>query len=798
MGSSTAAMIPGHSIGRRALLCLCFALLYVLLGSPSVIVVSQLGFTVWFPAVGLVLSLFLGLSPWYMPLAALCDVLVGTLIYHQPLRSWSETLATVGSASSYALAAYVLRGPLRIDLGLRHRSDVLRYVSVTLSAAVLSTGLGVAALAADKTIAWNQYWSSAAGWYAGDATGLLGFAPFLLIYVLPVVRRWLSDADMGLHQAIGSRTRTRKSRSELIEFAAQLLSIPATLWFVFAGPLASRELYYLAYLPIIWIAMRQGIRRVVTALVLFNFGIAFTLRFFPVTLEVVTKVGFLMLAVSAIGLIVGSTVTERHRIGRQLNERTMYLDSLIQNTPLGIVVYDGNGRVQLCNDAFEALFLYSREELIGNDIDSLVVPPDRMEESRQFVSLLASGQRVQASIQRKRKDGALVDLELYAAPLILDGEVRGALAIYADSTERMQAALKLKDHAEALKRSVAELQERTAQATLLNEMGGLLQSCEGSTEAIAVVTEFGARLFPSATLGALFVFKSSRNVLEVEGKWGTTESSTHLFPPDSCWGLRRGQPHWSGFDGKIVCGHIKGGLFLDLCVPMMARGETLGILHLRYDRDPSIGAAVSLDTWQQSQKLLAVSVATQTALSLASLRLRESLRDQSIRDPLTGLFNRRYLDESLERELPNAIRKGRSLGIIMLDVDRFKKFNDMFGHDAGDTVLRELGDYLAKFIRRGDIACRYGGEEFTLVLPESSLEDTRRRAEELRTSFQQLSLKHRDIVLGKVTLSLGVAAAPNHGKNPAQLLAAADAALLRAKAAGRDRVLIAEGSSPSS
>ena len=128
----------------------------------------------------------------------------------------------------------------------------------------------------------------------------------------------------------------------------------------------------------------------------------------------------------------------------------------------------------------------------------------------------------------------------------------------------------------------------------------------------------------------------------------------------------------------------------------------------------------------------------------------------------------------------------------MLVVDRFKKFNDIFGHDAGDTVLKELGDYLAKFIRRGDLACRYGGEEFTLILPECTLEDTRRRAEELRISFQQISIKHRDIVLGKVTLSLGVAALPDHGTTPAELLAAADGALLRAKEEGRDRALIAE------
>jgi diguanylate cyclase (GGDEF)-like protein len=264
-----------------------------------------------------------------------------------------------------------------------------------------------------------------------------------------------------------------------------------------------------------------------------------------------------------------------------------------------------------------------------------------------------------------------------------------------------------------------------------------------------------------------------------------------VFSPNDCWALRRGRLHHSGSDeGAVRCSHFDADSRLpSLCTPLMAHGETLGILCLVTEPNGHMGAPASIS---EINVQLAVSVAEQAALSFANLKLREKLRYQSIRDPLTGLFNRRYLDESLERELPNAIRKNRSLGVIMLDVDRFKKFNDLFGHDAGDTVLRELGDYLAKFIRRGDLACRYGGEEFTLILPESSVEDTRRRAEELRTSFQQLSIKHRDIVLGKVTLSLGVAALPDHGTTAVELLAAADGALLRAKEEGRDRVLIAE------
>jgi GGDEF domain-containing protein len=137
----------------------------------------------------------------------------------------------------------------------------------------------------------------------------------------------------------------------------------------------------------------------------------------------------------------------------------------------------------------------------------------------------------------------------------------------------------------------------------------------------------------------------------------------------------------------------------------MAHGETLGIFCLVTEPSGVAGPPASISEFNVQ---LAVSVAEHAALSFANLKLREKLRYQSIRDPLTGLFNRRYLDESLERELANAIRKKRSLGVVMLDVDRFKRFNDTFGHDAGDTVLRELGDYLTKFVRRGDLACRYG------------------------------------------------------------------------------------------
>ena len=187
-----------------------------------------------------------------------------------------------------------------------------------------------------------------------------------------------------------------------------------------------------------------------------------------------------------------------------------------------------------------------------------------------------------------------------------------------------------------------------------------------------------------------------------------------------------------------------------------------------------------------------MTVGDHISLALANIRLRETLRHQVVHDVLTGLFNRRYLEETLEREIHRVRRKGASLGIIMLDLDRFKHFNDTFGHDAGDNLLRSLGKTLASCVRREDVACRYGGEEFILILPEASLEIVRQRAEEIRREFPKVPVLHRGQVMESVTVSLGVAMFPTHGATGQDVLRAADDAMYRAKAQGRNRVVTAK------
>jgi diguanylate cyclase (GGDEF)-like protein len=221
-------------------------------------------------------------------------------------------------------------------------------------------------------------------------------------------------------------------------------------------------------------------------------------------------------------------------------------------------------------------------------------------------------------------------------------------------------------------------------------------------------------------------------------------------------------------------------------VPLSAAGERLGILHLQ--SAPGVEARAFGEVQMQSAHLAADSL----ALAWANVRLRESLREQAVRDPLTGLYNRRHMQASLERELRRAERNKKPIGIMMLDIDHFKEVNDKHGHDAGDAVLRELGRFLKEHTRGGDIACRLGGEEFVIILPEANLEQTAGRAEQHRRGFSAMRIDCNGRRIETPTLSIGIAAYPNHGTATGDLLRAADAALYLAKERGRNRVAVAE------
>ena len=787
-GSKTLFVNSRRLILRHVLVSLAFAVTYLLFNLPDVVFFSRIGFVAWYPAVGLIMAFTLGLSPWYAVLACFCDAAAGRVIYGQPVTSFSNTVDAVGIALCYGTAASVLRGRLKIDLGLRRRGDVVRYVFVSSTAAAGATVIGVACLIADHGITWREYKQSAIGWFLGDTVGLVGIAPFLLIHVFPYVRKWLGPKSDHLSSDRAHPTRTTSTLAALAEACAQVLTILAVLWVMFGTKDGRYDHFYLCFIPIIWIAMRQGVRRVVTGLLAINFGIVVAMHLFPPTAALFAKVALLMLVMSAVGLIVGSEVSERHRLAIDLNEQTTYLDSLIQNSPLGIVVLDPHGQVELTNPAFERLFQYKRHELGSIDIGSMMMPGDDATDSEQLVSQVFAGATLRRTVRQRRRDGEMLDLALHGVPLLLSGEVRGAYLICEDISQQIKASEAQREHAESLNRLVGELELRTMQITVLNEMARLLECSATVEEASAVVAKLMQRLFPGASSGALYLFKSSRDLVEAAIRWGKIDTLAPTFPQETCWSLRLGQPHWSDPpEGSLSCQHLTESSTMEsLCVPLVAQGSTIGVLHIGFQIAPT-----RAEPFRDSDQRLAISAASQIALSLASLQLRETLREQAIRDPLTRLFNRRFLEESFVRELELASRKRQTIAVLLLDLDHFKRFNDSFGHEAGDVVLQALADLFRAFFRATDICCRYGGEEFAIILPESSSVDAGIRAEALRLEVKRIRLQYKKQSLGEITLSAGVAAFPEHGSTSVDLLRIADHCLYESKSRGRDLVTVA-------
>jgi diguanylate cyclase (GGDEF)-like protein len=359
----------------------------------------------------------------------------------------------------------------------------------------------------------------------------------------------------------------------------------------------------------------------------------------------------------------------------------------------------------------------------------------------------------------------------------------GTFGISRDITASKRAEKALESSNAKLSGWVDQLEARNWESVLLAEMGELLQTCVSEGEAEKILCQFAHDLCPGLS-GALSMIKASRNSVEVTAVWGDSTVSTAVFSPEDCWALRRGRPHGSGnSNGRVQCAHLSQsftGSFL--CVPMMAHGETLGALHLFQLNGLQLN---------ESELRLAAVIAERMGLAVANLRLREALKAQSIRDPLTGLFNRRYMEESIERELYRADREGITIGVIMLDLDHFKEFNDNFGHGGGDAILKEFSELVLVRTRKEDIACRYGGEEFLIVLPGATLEDTHQRAEGLLEETRKISVMLLGRELGPVSASMGVAAYPLHGDTVASLMRSADEALYQAKKQGRDRVVSA-------
>jgi len=326
-----------------------------------------------------------------------------------------------------------------------------------------------------------------------------------------------------------------------------------------------------------------------------------------------------------------------------------------------------------------------------------------------------------------------------------------------------------------LQSQVDELEQRSQDIEMLSEMSELLQISTAIDEACSVLPAFGSRLFPDIH-GAVFITRGTAGLVESIASWGGEPPVTD-FATTECWALRRAQAH-AVTAGGIRCPHTHSMIGATLCVPMLALGEVIGVVTLNVSDSVTIPPAT---------EQFAKTFADQIAFALANLRLQETLRTRAVRDALTGLYNRRYMEEVIGHELLRAVRQQRQVGVLMVDVDHFKRFNDTFGHLGGDALLQQFARLMQKVVREEDVVCRYGGEEFMVVVPDAGHDLLRMRAQTLVEAARELRVHLDGEELGCITVSAGFALS-GPGTTVASLLSAADRALYSAKTSGRDRV----------
>ena len=355
-----------------------------------------------------------------------------------------------------------------------------------------------------------------------------------------------------------------------------------------------------------------------------------------------------------------------------------------------------------------------------------------------------------------------------------NGRSLGLVGTGRDITKRMRAL-------EALERNNADL-------TALNEMGKRLQLCSSEEETYVVIRDISEGLFPHGG-GCLRLYDAEKNTLNTSYSWGVIQECAGGRDALKCNAFLDRRMSVGSDDKELSrCKEAKSDKdFLRLCAPLRIRDKVLGVLHLSLNEEKGV-----VDELTRSKRVIIRRMAEYYALYLANLRLRESLHQEAIHDQLTGLYNRRYMEASLGREAMRIRRQNSVLGMIMLDIDHFKKVNDTLGHEGGDVVLASLGKFLRQHVRGDDIACRYGGEEFMVLMPTPHPESVVARANELWSGIGALKILYENELI-PITVSAGVAFFRPEDTDVGDAVNNADKAMYEAKAQGRNRVVVFGG-----
>lgn len=479
-------------------------------------------------------------------------------------------------------------------------------------------------------------------------------------------------------------------------------------------------------------------------------------------------------------------ITERKRTDAALRQALLEQQIIFDNAHVGINL-DKDGGIHRCNRGLEQMLGYQAGELAGK-LTRVLFESDQAYDAfgRPVYQAIAAGKSWTHEWEARRKDGSTLWLSSHVSALDPLDSAQGTIWVSEDISERKRSEAAQIEAKQGLERGLAKVEQTYREATLLSELSSYLQACQSPEEAYAAISEYGPRLFPNGA-GVFYLKDAGGDMLVEHACWGDPGFSGHSFPFSSCRALRQAKPYRLDVpESALCCAHVpshQGARYPYACLPLTAQGEIFGLLFVEHR------LALERDKLELRHQL-ATSLAEQAGLALANLRVRETLRQQSIRDPLTGLYNRRYMNETMRHELAWAQRKNSNLALAIIDVDHFKLFNDRFGHDAGDYVLQGVATALEEHVRQSDVVCRFGGEEFVVLLPGISHALAEERAGDLLAAIRSLDLQHGDRPLGRITASLGLAFFPIHGTTPETLIEAADAALYQAKEAGRNQVVL--------
>ncbi|MCC5015422.1 MULTISPECIES: diguanylate cyclase [unclassified Legionella] len=489
-----------------------------------------------------------------------------------------------------------------------------------------------------------------------------------------------------------------------------------------------------------------------------------------------------------VGLEIMERATNIQEINKTLQEREGYNSAFLSAIPDAMILVNRDGKIEFSNTQAEVMFGYTKKELLGQAVE-LLMPENAAKIHPQHREDYFNAPRVRPmglgmELQGKRKNGEIFIIEISLSPLQTP-QGGSAIAIIRDVTLRVEQNRLLQQKEKSLRELYETVEKEKSQLKSINQkmftitqLSETFLACNTIDEILESFSSFANKIL-GFSKGALYLMHNSRNYLEKKITWDDVNHYPVIFSSNECWALRRGCIHEiSEVQPGVVCRHIKEmkqEQQASLCIPLMAQNEILGLLFINRDSN--------------EQNTLIPVVAETVSLAIANIRLKELLHSQSIRDPLTGLLNRRFLDEFMIKQIGQAKRTKTTLVFIMVDIDNFKAINDSFGHEIGDYVLSRLGNLLPSLVREGDLACRYGGEEFLIVIPNCDPKNAKLFAEKIRNKVSRMRIVIEERV-SNIAISLGVAIYPSDGSSLKELVDAADQALYAAKRQGKNKTII--------